>query len=98
MSINRPAPTPMHGAALRWLTERFNIGACDTHEQMAAAQELAEIATKFGQEQADPAIRRAYEWAATNFIEACQGRLEQFENGRAVAVAYKAIPKPGEKP
>ncbi|MDE2101667.1 MAG: hypothetical protein KGL39_30755 [Patescibacteria group bacterium] len=91
----RFAPTPTHGAALRWLLERCNVETCSTRERFDEMQAVVGKTRAWALGQ--PAeVSRAYQWACDRVIRDAKDRLSVFDNSRAVRDAYRDIPKPEE--
>jgi hypothetical protein len=90
------APTPVHGAAFRWMFEQCNPGSCSTREGLIEIETKVSDALAWTKNQPDH-VRDAYEWAAAQTLATARDRLEIFDNSRAVSVAYESLPKPSVK-
>lgn len=91
--MNGIAPSPEHGAALRWLLMRFDVGNCSTPEQLKEAHVFGQKVLTWSAQQPSN-VHVAYAWAVASFLKDCEERAKIFDNSRRVQAAFENFPKP----
>jgi hypothetical protein len=92
--MNGFAPTPQHGAALRWVLTHFDVGNCSTPEILKEAHAFAHRISTWAAAQPEQHVRAVYAWAVTSFLKDCEERAKVFDNSRRVMAAFEDLPKP----
>lgn len=91
--MNKFAPSPQHGAALRYMLSRFNIASITSKDDLDALAAIVGSVKAFAATQ-NPEVQRAYQWACDLMMHDAAARWDVISHSMRVMQAYADLPKP----